>query len=286
MNPYVHLANTYARLLHQGRKMPLGGFPPPPSPALPANAPRALVFSPHPDDECITGALPLRLRREAALRVINVAVTFGSKLSRRRARRRELQKACAYLGFATLPAAPSGLERITPQSRAEDRRSWARSVSAIAGILGDAKPLAIFVPHEHDGHDTHIGTHFLILDALAKLPPGFRCWVVETEFWRALEAPNLMVESSPRHVAALMTALTFHAGEVRRNPYHLLLPAWMQDNVRRGAELVGGRGGAAPDFSFATLYRLRRWERGRLLDAPARRRLLAIGDNPLGLFPE
>jgi hypothetical protein len=36
----------------------------------------------------------------------------------------------------------------------------------------------------------------------------------------------------------------------------------MQDNVRRGGELVGGQGGAAPDFSFATLYRLRRWARG------------------------
>ena len=286
MNPYEHLANAYARLLQQGRKMPLGGFPPPPSPALHADAPRALIFSPHPDDECITGALPLRLRREAGLRVINVVVTLGSKKSRRQARRRELQKACAYLGFATLPAAPNGLERITPKSRNDDRRLWARSVGAIADILSDAKPLAIFIPHGQDGHDTHIGTHFLILDALAKLPRGFRCWIVETEFWRAMEAPNLMVESSPRQVAALMTALTFHTGEVRRNPYHLLLPAWMQDNVRRGAELVGGRGGAAPDFSFATLYRLRRWERGRLVDAPVSRRLLAIGDHPLGLFPD
>ena len=36
----------------------------------------------------------------------------------------------------------------------------------------------------------------------------------------------------------------------------------MQDNVRRGGELVGGQGGAAPDFTFATLYRLRRWVEG------------------------
>ena len=47
-----------------------------------------------------------------------------------------------------------------------------------------------------------------------------------------------------------------------RNPYHLLVPAWMQDNVRRGGELVGGQGGAAPDFTFCTLYRLRRWRDG------------------------
>ena len=60
----------------------------------------------------------------------------------------------------------------------------------------------------------------------------------------------------------MMTALSFHVGEVQRNPYHLLVPAWMQDNVRRGGELVGGQGGAAPDFSFATLYRVRRWDSG------------------------
>ena len=38
----------------------------------------------------------------------------------------------------------------------------------------------------------------------------------------------------------------------------------MQDNVRRGGELVGGQGGAAPDFTFATLYRLRQWQDGAL----------------------
>ena len=36
----------------------------------------------------------------------------------------------------------------------------------------------------------------------------------------------------------------------------------MMDNVRRGAELVGGQGGAAPDFAFAALYRLRKWSQG------------------------
>ena len=61
-----------------------------------------------------------------------------------------------------------------------------------------------------------------------------------------------------------MAATSFHVGEVRRNPYHLLLPAWMQDNVRRGGELVGGQGGAAPDFVFAALYRLRRFRQGNL----------------------
>jgi len=74
--------------------------------------------------------------------------------------------------------------------------------------------------------------------------------------------PNLMVELTEEHLATLITALTFHVGEVKRNPYHLSLPAWMMDNVRRGSELVGGQGGAAPEYPFATLYRLRRWKNG------------------------
>ena len=95
-------------------------------------------------------------------------------------------------------------------------------------------------------------------------PAGFACHVVETEFWGAMATPNLMVESSVDDLAEMMTALSFHVGEVQRNPYHLLVPPWMQDNVRRGGELVGGQGGAAPDFTFCTLYRLRRWSGGRL----------------------
>jgi hypothetical protein len=79
-----------------------------------------------------------------------------------------------------------------------------------------------------------------------------------------MATPNLMVESSIDDLADMMTALSFHVGEVERNPYHLLLPAWMQDNVRRGGELVGGQGGAAPEFNFCTLYRLRVWRDGAL----------------------
>ena len=62
-----------------------------------------------------------------------------------------------------------------------------------------------------------------------------------------MATPNLMVESSPEDLADMMAALSFHVGEVQRNPYHLLVPAWMQDNVRRGGEVVGGQGGAAAD---------------------------------------
>jgi len=67
---------------------------------------------------------------------------------------------------------------------------------------------------------------------------------------------------------------------VKRNPYHLRMPAWMQDNVRRGAELVGGQGGPSPDFMFATLYRVRRWKNGRLEDAYAGGKQISVRESP------
>src|SRR5262249_17031231 len=126
--------------------------------------------------------------------------------------------------------------------------------------------------------------HFLVLDALKTLPADFHCFVVETEFWAAMPSPNLTVEISPQDLGDLITALTFHVGEVRRNPYHLSLPAWMTDNVRRGGEIVGGQGGAAPDFAFATLYRLRRWANGKLENVFAGGKILAAAEDPSGLF--
>jgi hypothetical protein len=69
-----------------------------------------------------------------------------------------------------------------------------------------------------------------------------------------------------------------HAGEVARNPYHLTLPAWMMDNVRRGSELVSGPGAAAPGFAFAALYRLSRRTPGGLEPAYDGGRMLAAGE--------
>jgi hypothetical protein len=104
------------------------------------------------------------------------------------------------------------------------------------------------------------------------------------EFWGQMENPNLLVEIGADELAGLVAALSFHAGEVKRNPYHARLPAWMMDNVRRGAEWVGGQGGAAPDFTFATIYRLRQWSHGRLANVLKRGKFLGVTKNPAGLF--
>jgi hypothetical protein len=136
----------------------------------------------------------------------------------------------------------------------------------ISEILAQQQPAVVFVPHDADWNSTHIGTHHVVMDALGRQPARFECTVVETEYWGAMATPNLMVELGVDHVADLMTALSFHVEEVRRNPYHVLFPGWLMDNVRRGGEIVGGQGGVAPDFTFATLYRWRRWAAGGLRD--------------------
>jgi N-acetylglucosamine malate deacetylase 1 len=262
MTPYHQLVNDLARLVREGKQFPLGGFPPLPRTPRSADAPRALIFSPHPDDECIIGGLALRLQREAGFRVVNVAVTQGSNKARQAGRWEELRAACDYLDFELVETIPGGLEKITSANRTANPAAWRASVDVIAKILDAHQPRVVFFPHDADWNSSHIGTHHLVVDALARQPAGFTCTVAETEFWGAMATPNLTVESTPQDLGDLMAALSFHVEEVRRNPYHLLVPAWMQDNVRRGGELVGGQGGAAPDFNFATLYRLRRWADG------------------------
>jgi N-acetylglucosamine malate deacetylase 1 len=221
----------------------------------------ALIFAPHPDDEVIIGGLPLRLLRELKINVVNVAVTLGSRVDRQAERWEELKNCCDYIGFGLVAPAERGLEGINPAAKEEEPERWSSSVQAIVRLLTEHRPAIVFFPHDDDWNKTHLGVHRLLVEALGS--SGLACIVVETEFWGAMDAPNLMVESSAADVADLVAALSLHVGEVARNAYHLRLPAWMIDNVRRGAELVGGQGGVSPRFAFATLYRLRRWEDGR-----------------------
>jgi LmbE family N-acetylglucosaminyl deacetylase len=284
MNPYASLVAAYARAIPDGQAHPLGGVAPASNPSLSEGAPKALMFSPHPDDECIIGALPLRLRRQSAWNVINVAVTLGSAKARQRERWAELKGACDYMGFGLIQTAPNGLERVNLSCRREDPVHWATMVEVIARILLAEQPRAIFLPHENDWNATHIGVHFLVMDALKLTGNGFKTTLIETEYWHPMTEPNVMVEVSEEVLTDQMTGTSFHAGEVRRNPYHLLLPAWMQDNVRRGTELIGGMGGASPGFNFATLYRMRHWQDGARDAVSPNARTLAMSENAATLF--
>ena len=264
MNSYRDYVNTYSTALTDAASFPLGGYESLPVKTIPADAPTVLVFAPHPDDECIIGALPLRMHKELQWNVVNVAVTQGSNKDRQDGRWEELSNAMTYLGWKLIPTIENGLEKVNCKTRDADPNEWTEKVAVIADIIKKHAPTVIIMPHNADWNSTHIGTHYLVTDALKTLDNTFSCLVVETEFWGAMDDPNLMIESSEEDVAELVTATSFHVKEVERNPYHLRLPPWMQDNVRRGGELVGGQGGEAPSFPFATLYRLTKWENGEL----------------------
>jgi LmbE family N-acetylglucosaminyl deacetylase len=281
-NPYQALVQGFAGLLSEGEALGRVGLIPPKRPPVAADAPTVLIFAPHPDDEVIIGGLPLRLLRELKLNVVNVAVTLGSRVERQAERRQELKNCCDYIGFGLVVPEENGLQSINPIAREQYPQRWSAAVEAISHILATQRPSIIFFPHDNDWNKTHIGVHYLVLEALGSA--DLACQVVETEFWGAMNAPNLMVESSAADVSDLVAALSLHVGEVARNPYHLRLPAWMIDNVRRGAELVGGQGSAAPRFAFATLYRLRRWANGRLQEVLEQGQALSSQDDLSELF--
>jgi LmbE family N-acetylglucosaminyl deacetylase len=233
--------------------------------------PVALLLTPHPDDECLFGALPLRLLREQGWQIINLAMTLGSKADRRAARKTELAQACATLGFDCLLPDADGFSGLTPMTRDSDQVSWAKMVTRVADMIAQLQPTAIFMPHVQDAHPTHIGVHHLGMDALLKQRNDFVCAVIQTEYWQPIAEPNLMIGIGEKEVTDLLAALTCHAGEVARNPYDLRFPAYLIDNVRRGSERVRGQGKEAAPMDFAMLYEYGVWKQNRYLPSALRR---------------
>jgi hypothetical protein len=132
-NPYDAIASAYLPLLHPSAAIPLAPLASA-SPSISLDAPKVLLFSPHPDDECLTGALPLRLLRELQCNVINVAVTLGSRQERRQERWQELKNACEYLRFGLVLSQEGGLEQINPETRQK------KPASLATGSYGDRRP--------------------------------------------------------------------------------------------------------------------------------------------------
>ena len=85
-NPYLSYAESFKKITESGKSLPYGNIAPLQKVIHGNDAPIALIMSPHPDDECIMGGLPLRLMREAGFRIVNVAVTLGSNMDRRKER--------------------------------------------------------------------------------------------------------------------------------------------------------------------------------------------------------
>ena len=62
------------------------------------------------------------------------------------------------------------------------------------------------------------------------------------------------------------------------------MPIYRQPRRPQGRFSLGGQGGAAPNFTFATLYRLRRWRNGQFESVFEKGRFLPQGENPAALF--
>ena len=218
-----------------------------------------LVASPHPDDEALIGALPLRLRLESGVRVVNCALTLGRDLSERPRRWTEVQASCRALDFELIAPGESGFNDVTLENRQGHPEQWREKVEALRRIFDQESPDAVLAPHAEDFNTIHIGTHHLVVDAIGEHLDRCRrgpILLIETEFWHEHSRPNLMIGVSSEVLAIQIMATAEHGGEVSRNPYHLSLPARMVDNVRRGSEVVGGQGAAAQPCSFAELYRV------------------------------
>lgn len=220
-----------------------------------------MILAPHPDDEAIVGSLPLRLAKENGAHVVAVAVTLGSKKERQEERQQEFTAACELLDFEAVELA-------------ED---WKKKEKELRSLIQKYQPQLILAPHLKDHHPTHIKTGELLKKVLLPLKKT-TLLVAWTEFWGPLQKPNLLLEVPEDLLELQMRALEKHAGEVARNPYHLRLPAWMMDNVRRGSELIEGKGSEGASFAFGVLYRLQLWKNGKSIDAKAPAFLTAKDD--------
>ena len=259
---FVQLAQAYRALLENAIQQPpvmAGDLYPAEADPPQADAPVCLIFSPHPDDEALVGGLPLRLRA-AGWRVVNVAVTLGSRLDRRAARWQELQASCRVLGFELIAAsgAPGmGLEGVRTAGHAAQHANWRAAVERVINVMARYQPRVVVCPHELDGHDVHMATSQLVLQALAGVPT-LSPHLLLSEYWNTQLQPQLMLGLTDQQVGQMMLATAMHAGEVSRQPYHLTLPAWLMDSARRGAERVGGPGAANSGMTYAALYGWRR----------------------------
>ncbi|HRA62690.1 MAG TPA: PIG-L family deacetylase [Burkholderiaceae bacterium] len=267
-DPFLAYVRGFESLLHQGDLLAAADGQAPVLPEVAEHAPVCLVFSPHPDDEAIAGALPWRLRAENGWRVVNVAVTLGSKRERRAERWGELERCCAFLGFDLLSASGTpgqAFEQVRAFDGSDDLQQRDAQVARVAALIRHYRARVVVCPHGLDGHPAHIGTHALVMAAVRHLAPDWRLHLLFSEYWNTQMAPALMLALEAADVATLVAALSLHIGEVARNPYHLSLPAWFIDAARRGAERVGSAGAPATGITFAALYGWSCWHQGALV---------------------
>ena len=205
-----------------------------------------MILSPHPDDESIVGSLALRLMKENHCHVVNVAVTLGSNKERKAERVKELNDACEILDFECVYL----------------HEDWKKKEKELKSLIQKYQPKLIIAPHLKDFHPAHIKTGKLCHTVVSSLKKE-TLLVAWSEFWGQMYKPNLLVEVPSEILENQMRALEKHVGEIARNPYHLRLPSWMMDNVRRGSEVVCGKGSQGATMAFGVLYKLQLVKNGK-----------------------
>ncbi len=156
--------------------------------------------------------------------------------------------------------------------------NWKTKEKELKSLIQKYQPQIIIAPHVKDFHPAHIKTGELLKKSLTSLKK-VNAVVAWSEFWGPMTKPNLLVEVPLEIVELQMRALEMHVGEVSRNPYHLRLPAWMMDSVRRGSEVVGGKGAEAKQMAFGVLYQLQLCKGGKFSTPKLKSQFLTSEDD-------
>ncbi len=141
-----------------------------------ANKKRAIVFSPHQDDETIGCGGMIALKRSQGIPVKVVFLTdgrFGSKPDWVKPenviqyRQEEANNALNTLGIETshrqfLGETDGSLAQLSPEKRN-------LLIAQLIEIIQSFEPQEVYVPHHHDGHPDHEATYSLVRSAIETL---------------------------------------------------------------------------------------------------------------------
>jgi LmbE family N-acetylglucosaminyl deacetylase len=165
---------------------------------------RAVVFSPHPDDECLgcAGTILRKKRAGATVKVVHMtdgqAPTHGNLITRtelKERRRKEAENAARLLDLS---------ESDTYFLDYEDGRLHehaASAVEAVAKILEVERPEEVFIPYAREPMDMaldHVATTKIVMRARDQLRENFIVWEYPVWFW--MHWPWVAIRQGPRPI--------------------------------------------------------------------------------------
>jgi LmbE family N-acetylglucosaminyl deacetylase len=248
---FARYVESFATLYWTALGIPVGDLPAL-STCVSFRPERILILAPHPDDECLMSGFAVRAAETFQTKVAVIPFSYGSKIERRTERKVELARALSALEFELV------------ETRGVPGSSGVLTRDELHSALKKFQPDVVISTHPDDGHPVHMHSAELakqVLQDYANASKQSIRWL-QSEFWQSMQKPNLLIPLSSKHLAKMGSALLAHVGEISRNPYHLTLPAWAMEQVRRGSEMQvdesGMRvsGSAKAKFVFGQLYRM------------------------------